>query len=54
MKVYLEKQTVCWINGKEHKVNAGIQELDDNVAKLLIEAGYAKPVEDKKDDKVKK
>jgi uncharacterized protein YlzI (FlbEa/FlbD family) len=44
MKVYIEKDTICWINGKEYTVKAGIQEVEDNVAEVLIQAGYAKPV----------
>jgi uncharacterized protein YlzI (FlbEa/FlbD family) len=46
MKVYVKKDTTCWINGKEYTVKAGIQEVDENVAEILLQAGYAKPVEE--------
>ncbi len=47
MKVYVKTDTTCWINGKEYNVKAGVQEVNDNVAEILIQAGYAKPVEAK-------
>ncbi|MEJ5227187.1 hypothetical protein [Thermodesulfovibrio sp.] len=54
MKVYMESPSECWINGKEYKVQAGIQEIPDEVAEVLINAGLARQVEeDKKTDKKK-
>jgi hypothetical protein len=54
MKVYLEKETSVWINGKEIKVKAGTQEVNDEVGRILIEAGYAKKIEEKTEKKTEK
>lgn len=52
MKVYIYSPTSCWINGKEYKVQAGIQEIPDEVAQVLINAGLARKIEeDKRTDK---
>lgn len=52
MKVYIYSPTSCWINGKEYKVQAGIQEIPDEVAQVLINAGLARKIEeDKRADK---
>jgi hypothetical protein len=48
MKVFLKEPTQVWINGKEYKVGAGIQDVDDNVALILIEAKVADKVEEDK------
>jgi hypothetical protein len=48
MKVFLEKDANLWINGKEYKIKAGTQELNDEIARILIDAGYAKPIEEQK------
>lgn len=52
MKVVLEKEATVWINGKEIKVSAGTQEVDDEVGRILVEAGYAKKIEE--EDKKRK
>jgi len=52
MKLFVKESTSVWINGKEYKVAAGIQEVDDNIALILLEAKLAEEV--KEDDKKKK
>jgi len=52
MKLFVKEATQVWINGKEYTVQAGIQEVDDNVALILLET---KPtVAEKVDDDKKK
>jgi hypothetical protein len=48
MKVFVKEATQVWINGKKYKVDAGIQDVDDNVALILIDAKLAEKVEDDK------
>ncbi len=50
-KVEVIRDTSVWINGVRHDVKAGIQELENHVAELLLQLGLAKAVEEKKDDK---
>lgn len=45
MKIYVDRDVSIWINGKELKVAAGIQEVDDEVVRILIESKNAKAVE---------
>ena len=52
MKVFVKEATQVWINGKEYKVEAGMQNVDENVALILIEAKLADKVEE--EDKKKK
>lgn len=56
MRIYAEKKTKCWINGKEYVVEAGIQDVPDSVAEVLIYAKQAKKVEEeqRKEDKKRK
>lgn len=51
MKVFLEKQTTVYINGKEIILNSGALDLDENIAQILINSGYAKEMEEKKSKK---
>lgn len=53
MKVFLEKETEIFINGKLIVIQSGIQEPDDNLCQILIDSGYAKEIkeENKKKDK---
>jgi hypothetical protein len=53
MKLFVKESTSVWINGKEYKVQAGIQEVDDNVALILLETkpAIAEKVEDDKKKK---
>ncbi|WP_156875192.1 hypothetical protein [Thermodesulfovibrio thiophilus] len=48
MKIYIEKDSSVWINGKEIKVAPGSQEVDDEVGRILIDAGYAKAIDEEK------
>jgi hypothetical protein len=52
MKLFVKETTSVWINGKEHKVQAGIQEVEDNIALILLETKPA--VAEKVDDTKKK
>jgi len=52
MKLFIKEATQVWINGKETKVEAGIQEVEDNIALILLEV---KPtIAEKVDDDKKK
>ncbi len=51
MKVFVKEATQVWINGKEYAVEAGVQEVDDNIALILIEAKLAEKVEEDKKKK---
>jgi hypothetical protein len=51
MKVFVKEATQVWINGTEYKVEAGMQDVDDNVALILIEAKLAEKVEEDKKKK---
>jgi hypothetical protein len=52
MKLIVKEDSQIWINGKEYKVEAGLRDVDDNVALILIEAKKAEKVEE--EDKKKK
>ena len=51
MKVFVKEATQVWINGREYKVEAGMQDVDDNIALILIEAKLAEKVEEDKKKK---
>jgi len=51
MKVFVKEATQIWINGKEIKLQTGIQEVEDNIALILIEAELAEKVEEDKKKK---
>jgi len=51
MKVFVKEATQVWINGKEYKVEAGMQDVSDNIALILIEAKLADKVEEDKKKK---
>ncbi len=53
MKIIVEKDTKVWVNGKEIKIPAGIQEVDDDVGRIVIQAGYAKEVKEEDKKKVR-
>jgi len=44
VKVLVKENVSVWINGQEIKVPQGMQELDQEVARILVEAGYAEEV----------
>jgi len=44
VKVFVKEDTSVFINGKEIKVKKGTQNLKPEVARILIEAGYAEKV----------
>jgi hypothetical protein len=41
VEVMVKENTSVFINGKEIKVKKGIQMVDQDVARILVEAGYA-------------
>ncbi len=46
MKVLVKEKVRIWINGEEFVFEAGVQDVDDDKARILIEAGYAEKVEE--------
>jgi len=44
VKVLVKENASVWINGQEIKVPQGMQELDPEIARILVEAGYAEEV----------
>jgi len=44
VKVLVKEDVSVWINGQEIQVKQGMQELDPEVARILVEAGYAEEV----------
>jgi hypothetical protein len=46
MKVLIKEKAKIWINGVEFSFEAGVQDVDDDKARILIEAGYAEKVEE--------
>jgi len=54
MKIHVEKDTPVWVNGKKVIVKAGVQEVDEDIARILIHAGYARAIEEKTEEKPKK
>jgi hypothetical protein len=47
MKVLVKEKVKIWVNGEEFVFEAGVQDMDDDKARILIEAGYAEKVEEK-------
>jgi hypothetical protein len=47
MKVLVKEKVKIWVNGEEFVFEAGVQDVDDDKARILIEAGYAEKVEEK-------
>jgi len=45
VKVFVKENTPLIINGKKEIVKKGVQELPPEKAAILIDAGYAEPVE---------
>jgi uncharacterized protein (UPF0128 family) len=54
MKIYVKESTKVWINGKEYSVNKGEHDLEQNIARILLEAGYADLIEKKEEEEKKK
>jgi len=54
MKIYVEKDTPVWVNGKKIVIQAGTQDVDEDIGMLLIHAGYARPIEERTEEKSKK
>jgi hypothetical protein len=52
MKLIVKEDSQVWINGKEYQIQAGLRDVDDNVALILLEAKKAEKVEE--EDKKKK
>jgi hypothetical protein len=48
MKVFVKEPTQVWINGKEYQIQSGMQDVDDNVASILIDAKLAEKIEEDK------
>jgi len=46
MKVLIKEKAKIWINGVEFSFEAGVQDVDDDKARILIEAGYAEKVDE--------
>jgi len=46
MKVLVKEKTRIWVNGEEFVFDAGVQDVDEDKARILIEAGYAEKVEE--------
>jgi len=46
MKVLVKEKVKVWVNGKEFSFEAGVQDVDEDKARILIEAGYAEKVEE--------
>jgi hypothetical protein len=46
MKVLVKEKVKIWINGEEFSFEAGIQDVDDDKARILIDAGYGEKVEE--------
>jgi len=46
MKVLVKEKVKVWVNGEEFSFEAGVQDVDDDKARILIEAGYAEKVEE--------
>jgi len=55
MKIIVKQDTTVWINGKPIEVKKGVQEVDDNIAIVLIESENAeKEASDGKETKAKR
>jgi len=47
MKVLVKEKVKVWVNGEEFSFEAGVQDVDDDKARILMNAGYAEKVEEK-------
>jgi hypothetical protein len=52
MKLIVKEDSTVWINGVEYQIKAGLRDVDDNVAMILLEAKKAEKVEE--EDKKKR
>lgn len=48
VEVVVKEDTSVFINGKEIKVKKGVQTVDPDVARILVEAGYAEVISEGK------
>ncbi len=46
MKVLVKEKVKIWVNGEEFIFEAGVQDVDEDKARILIEAGYAEKIEE--------
>jgi len=46
MKVLVKEKVKVWVNGEEFSFEVGVQDVDEDKARILIEAGYAEEVEE--------
>ena len=46
MKVLVKEKAKVWVNGEEFSFEVGVQDVDEDKARILIEAGYAEKVEE--------
>jgi hypothetical protein len=46
MKVLVKEKVRIWVNGEEFSFESGVQDVDDDKARILIEAGYAEKVDE--------
>ncbi len=46
MRVLVKEKVKVWVNGEEFSFEAGVQDVDEDKARILIEAGYAEKVEE--------
>ena len=53
MKIVIKEKAKLWINGKRFEFEEGIHELDDDKARILIQAGYATEIKEEKQKKEK-
>ncbi|AIH04473.1 hypothetical protein [Thermodesulfobacterium commune] len=54
MKVLIKQDTTIWVNGKPYEFKKGIQEVDDDIAIILIESKNAEKQEETDAKKTKK
>jgi hypothetical protein len=47
MKVLVKGKAKIWVNGEEFSFEAGVQDVDDDKARILMNAGYAEKIEEK-------
>jgi hypothetical protein len=47
MRVLVKEKVKIWVNGEEFVFEAGVQDVDEDKARILIEAGYSEKVEEK-------
>jgi len=51
MKVLVKEKVKIWVNGEEFSFEAGVQDVDDDKARILMNAGYAEKVEEQEKSK---